>query len=296
MCYGGGLNGAGGIFRVGLDGTYTYIYSFSNESAVGGSPEGGFALHPNGLLYGTTTISSVNLPSEYGALFQFDPASQQVSLVAASGYSPGWQILVGADLALYLVEYAPSGALLARYGTDGSGPQALFNFSSTIDPSPWSTLSSVANGIYVGGFDPYYQVNVSNQILTEISIPAHSASFSPVGNLTETAGGELIGVWPSTSQTPFFGELIEYSGSYPKPPPVILGFYPQTASAGQLVTILGSFFVGTSAVTVAGIPVSYTVKASGAIQFVAPQGPASGVVAVTNGGGLVSSAGNLTVN
>ena len=162
-----------------------------------------------------------------GTIFQFDPTSQQVSLVSASGYSPGSQIVIGADLGLYLVEYTPSGAVLARYGTDGSGPQALFDFSPTIDPSPWSTLSAVGNDLYVGGFDPYYQVNVSTQVLTGISVPAHSASFSPLGNLTETAGGELIGVWPSTSQSPFFGELIQYSGGYPKPPPVVFGFFPR---------------------------------------------------------------------
>ena len=283
MCNQGGANGDGGIFRLGLDGTYAFLYSFSNQSVLGGNPTGGFTLHPNGLLYGSTLTSTQNGAYAYGSLFQFDPASQQASIVSATaGYEYNPQIVVGADLGLYLQIFTGSDSMLARYGTDGSGPETLFDFSASGISDPFGSLNQLSPSLFVVGEEPYYQVDVNAQQAVQIGVPPYDGEATVVSNLTETANGSLVAVWPSTSQPPFFGRLIGYA-TFSKPAPFLTGFYPQTVSAGQTVTVLGNFFVGTLSVAIGGQPVSYTVKGAGAIQFTAPAGPQSGVITVTNG-------------
>ncbi len=60
-------------------------------------------------------------------------------------------------------------------------------------------------------------------------------------------------------------------------------------SAGRTFGILGQDFIGTSAVTLNGAPVSFTVKGDGYISATVPAGATTGFVTVTTPGGTLTS-------
>jgi len=75
------------------------------------------------------------------------------------------------------------------------------------------------------------------------------------------------------------------------PPPTITAFAPTTAAAGALISITGTNFNNTSAITLGGIPVtSFTVVSSNSIVAIVGLG-ATGAVSLTTPGGTASLAG-----
>ncbi|MEO8660733.1 MAG: hypothetical protein ABI693_19845 [Bryobacteraceae bacterium] len=81
----------------------------------------------------------------------------------------------------------------------------------------------------------------------------------------------------------------------PKPAPSIIDFYPASGSVGDSITLLGSYFVGSTDVSINGHSVSFTVKGSGAVQFVVPPDAISGPVSISNQGGSAVSAQSLVI-
>ncbi|MFN5428001.1 MAG: IPT/TIG domain-containing protein, partial [Bacteroidota bacterium] len=75
------------------------------------------------------------------------------------------------------------------------------------------------------------------------------------------------------------------------PPPTITSFAPASAGAGTVITISGTNFIGTSAITLGGTPVtSFTVISSTSIVAIVGAG-SSGAVSLTTPGGTASLAG-----
>ncbi len=287
----GGESGAGEIFRIGLDGTFTKVYDFGGDTIIG-RPYTGMALHPNGKLYGTSGIG--------GGIFQFDPASGAVTLVAPGPVLAAAPPVIGSDGGLYFLAPAQpscpscSGALV-RYGTDGSGPTDLYDFPASTVPALYGALLQASDGSFIGGQYYLFQLTLATQSLNVLKYPVAYRENGIVGNFVEGSTGGVLAAVPIVNGTPAFGAVIGLSPALPKPAPSVLGFFPTTASSGGTVNLLGNYFVGTTGVSVNGQAASFTVKASGAVQFVVPAGATSGVVSITTQGGAAVSAQRLTV-
>jgi len=77
--------------------------------------------------------------------------------------------------------------------------------------------------------------------------------------------------------------------------PVISSFTPTSGSVGTTVTITGSNFTATTAVTFNGIPASFVFKSDNELQATVPTGAATGKVKVTNSAGTGTSASDFVV-
>jgi hypothetical protein len=282
----------GEIFRLGLDGVFSKVYDFSGTGSVSGVPYSGMSLHPNGLLYGTSGAA--------GSVFQFDPESGTVTLLAAGPVFAATPPVVGADGGLYFLAPAQpscptcSGALV-RYGTDGSGPIDLYDFQASTFPTMYGALLQASDGSFVGGQYNLFQVNPTTQTVNPLKYPVAYRQDGIVGNFIQGSTGGVLAAVSILNETPAFGALIGLSPALPKPAPSVLGFFPLNASSGGTVSLLGNYFVGTTGVSVNGRAAPFTVEGSGALQFVVPAGATSGLVSITTQGGTASSAQPLTV-
>ena len=80
------------------------------------------------------------------------------------------------------------------------------------------------------------------------------------------------------------------------PPPTIVSFTPNPAAAGSIVTITGTHFTATTAVTIGGVPAaSYTVVSDNTITTVVAAAGVSGSVTVTTPGGTATQTGFVPI-
>jgi hypothetical protein len=77
----------------------------------------------------------------------------------------------------------------------------------------------------------------------------------------------------------------------PKPLPTITSFAPASASPGQIVTILGTYFTGATQVFMGSASVPFTVIHSGKITVEVPTNAASGVIRVVTPDGVAMRSG-----
>ncbi|MEY4761144.1 MAG: hypothetical protein RLZZ200_1000 [Pseudomonadota bacterium] len=100
--YAGGTKSLGTIYRLGLDGTYTTLYSFLKDSNGGYRPYGGLVQGPDGALYGTTLQGGTN---NTGTLFRLTLDGTYTQLLsftgATNGANPEGPLVVGTDGLLY---------------------------------------------------------------------------------------------------------------------------------------------------------------------------------------------------
>ena len=150
--------------------------------------------------------------------------------------------------------------------------------------SPASGVAGSPLTIQGSGFGGTTQVKLGAVVAPFASVtPTEIVATVPAAAVT----GKLTIVTPSGNavSTTSFGVL-----------PAISGLSPSSASAGQLVTVSGSTFAGTTSVKVNGVPAVFSLLAGGAqLRLTVPAAATSGPVSVTNAGGTGLSAGALTV-
>jgi hypothetical protein len=78
--------------------------------------------------------------------------------------------------------------------------------------------------------------------------------------------------------------------------PTITSFTPASGPLGTSVTISGTNFSGTTAVTFNGVSAAFTVNSATAIQATVPAGATTGPLSVTTPGGTATSTNNFTVS
>ena len=115
-----------------------------------------------------------------------------------------------------------------------------------------------------------------------------SAASTPVnGTFSGAVDWSVIGI-----------EIRASSGSEPppNPSPTITGFTPTSGPVGTEVTVSGSNFTGTSAVSFNNSPAqSFTVDSATSLRAVVPSGASSGAISVTSPNGTATSSGSFTV-
>lgn len=146
----GGLNGAGSIFRITRDGTFSVICSFTGD-ADGANPTSRLAKNQNGVLYGTTSLGGLGL----GTVYSVDVSGNLISLHRFSGQADGAapnDVIVGQDGNIYgTTQNGGSGA--GSFGGNGT----IFRLTPagtllTLDPKNRSWLPiSAALGRVSGG-------------------------------------------------------------------------------------------------------------------------------------------------
>lgn len=190
----------------------------------------------------------------------------------------------------------PNGSLLS-FGLDGSGPEFPFIFGP--DGYAEKNLMVAADGNFYD-YSPAEnaseaeRVDVSNQTSTIYSLAGIGGGEN--GDLAQLSNGQLAGTtYTKGINGQAGGTLFLLNTGAPKPAPSILQFEPQTASPGQTVTLWGSQFIGTTAVSLSGLPATFQVAASGFLSFTVPAGATSSSITVTNAGGTGVSAAVLDV-
>ena len=136
--FSGGTQNLGAVYKQGLDGTYTNLYSFTSTSQGPYNPYAGLVQGPDGALYGTTLSGGT---SKLGAVFRITTDGALTVLLSfsgANGANPEGQLLVGTDGALYGTTMNGGSAdrgTLYRITTTGTHT-VLYSFSALVTGGP----------------------------------------------------------------------------------------------------------------------------------------------------------------
>lgn len=119
--------------------------------------------------------------------------------------------------------------------------------------------------------------------------PAQSFTVVNASRITAVVGGGASG---SVAVTTPSGSASKTGFTYlPRPLPTITSFAPASASPGQMVTILGTYFTGATQVFMGSASVPFTVIHSGKITVEVPTNAASGVIRVVTPDGVALRSG-----
>ncbi|WP_210516961.1 ferritin-like domain-containing protein [Hymenobacter terricola] len=130
--------------------------------------------------------------------------------------------------------------------------------------------------VTVGGVTAFFNVGSGGTL--NVVLPAGAAT-GPIA-VTTPAG-------TASSSSPFTVLVPVANG--------ITGFAPGSGPAGTLVTVMGNGFGGATAVAVGGVAAAFTVTNTTTLTLTVPATAASGPIAVTTPGGVLTSATAFTV-
>jgi len=249
-----------------------------------------------------SVYSAVNIGSQPGFTFipapmvkSFSPLTAQAgSTITLKGksFTGATQVTFGgvsavsykviSDTVLTAVLGKGNSGSIAVSGPGGTGSIAGFNIIPVIDSfTPTSGGNGSIIGINGSGFDAVTAVTFGG-------VPAQSFVINSAGLITATVAAGATGVISVTSPLGTYSSASSFTYYLT---PVVTSFAPLTAKAGSTITIKGSHFTGTTAVTFGGAPAaSFTVVNDSQLTAVLGKGN-SGSVAVTSPGGTGSMAG-----
>lgn len=188
----GGLYGHGMIYTVGLDGTITDIFDFTNDKDSV-APYLPMTLGSDGNLYlltgGCGVLTKCGGALGHGGVFKFDVVSRKMTIVysfpkgnSSEGPSP---LFVGTDGNYYFTNY---------YGLfDQITPNGVFTQLASIPYAPQGQLVQAADGSFYGttGSGALYQVTSSWQVSTLHTFPTGCAC----GGIIEATDGNFYAVY-----------------------------------------------------------------------------------------------------
>jgi uncharacterized repeat protein (TIGR03803 family) len=138
----GGASGAGTVFRIGLSGNETNLWSFGNGND-GAYPQAGLVQGSDGNFYGTTDYgggANLNDGSGFGTLFRISPSGSYTQLYSFAGYptdgqTPFGGLVQGSDGNFYGTTYQGSTTNFNALGDEGYG--TVFKLTVPLSPPPW---------------------------------------------------------------------------------------------------------------------------------------------------------------
>lgn len=313
----------GTIFAISASGGFSTVYMFDNVHGTsdGANPFAGLVQGRDGSFYGTTQFGGT---SNAGAVFKL--AGPKTTVLHSFDVQPGQFYPDGAypkaalvrasDGNLYgvtsyggvLTTFYQSGTLF-RSTTNGAFTK-LWDFNAT-DPSvngitPYGGLIQASDGSLYGttsaGGGPtnsgtVFRVAPNGAISQVMSFDAATTGALPEAVPLQAADGTLYMTdnGGTVSNNQYQGAVVQLVNGLAAPKPRIVGFAPATGRVGQKVTILGSNFVGTTAVAFNGTSAAFNVKSSVIVTAAVPGGATTGRIMVTNAGGATTSAQTFTV-
>jgi uncharacterized repeat protein (TIGR03803 family) len=315
-----GFYNQGTIFRITTSGTYTVLHVFSGNfgsTPDGANPAAGLTLASNGDFYGTTTAGGA---SKEGTVFKMTPAGKVTLLHSFTGSSDG-SMPIGA-----LVQASDGNLYGTCYsgGANGTGTAfrittkgvftKIYDFAAEAAPGnigylPRAGLIQASDGNLYGtawqggaftATGTIYQLMLAGAGTLEASFEASSTGFSPLGALVQGTDGRLYVTLQNnggenSDDVLDQGAISVLNLGLDPPAPGPFEFAPAKGLVGAKITLRGSAFVGTTAVTFNGTSAASVVDASGYITATVPPGATTGTISVTNAGGTTTSKTSFTV-
>ena len=228
--YGGGKNSQGTVFKLGLDGTETILYSFSLLVDDGASPDSGVTLDESGTLYGVTYEGGrqTHHKPAVGTIFQITKAGVETilhSFDSTDGAIPYGRLFRDKDGTLYgttLQGGSDNVGTVFKYTVDGKF-RVLHNFAarSTADgASPGGGLVLGRGGelygtTFMGGSankGTVYRITRGGSEELVLSFSGQSGE-NPGGDLIADAKGNLYGTAGLGGAPPSVGVVFELKSS-----------------------------------------------------------------------------------
>ena len=315
-----GFYNQGMIFRITTSGAYKVLHLFSGNFGSkpdGANPAAGLILASNGDFYGTTTAGGA---SKEGTVFKMTPAGKVTLLHSFTGSSDG-SMPIGA-----LVQASDGNLYGTCYsgGANGTGTAfrittkgvftKIYDFAAEAAPGnigylPRAGLIQASDGNLYGtawqggaftATGTIYQLTLAGAGTLEASFEASSTGFSPLGALVQGTDGRLYVTLQNnggenSDDVQDQGAISVLNLGLDPPAPGPFEFAPAKGLVGAKITLRGSAFVGTTAVTFNGTSAASVVDASGYITATVPPGATTGTISVTNAGGTTTSKTSFTV-
>jgi len=255
-----------------------------------------FFLAGSGPVLGVPAISSFN--PTFGA--SNDPSN---IIITGSGFSPGVLVVKFNGVQDTTAAASTANQILARVppgATNGSGPIFVsVNGSPTFSSQPFTVIGP---GPYVANFSPQSGGGGLSVTLNGAHfIAGTTVTFNGVGGgITSLSQGQIqvntpAGVTTGPIRvTSSQGTFTTTSNFFA--PPTISGFSPSFGRTGTNVTITGNNFIGTTAVTINGLPVSFTPPTTNTILLVTvPPNATTGPILVSAPAGAALTSSNFVV-
>jgi hypothetical protein len=148
------------------------------------------------------------------------------------------------------------------------------------------TLVNLKGAGFVGATSVKFGNAVSSNfvVLDANNIQANVAAGSATGPVTVVSNGVTA---VSAGSFTFLTD--------PSSAPVISSFLPTAALTGAKVTLTGTGFTGTTAVTVGGASAAFTIASDTELDVIVPSNASTGFIAVTNAKGVAGTGSSFTV-
>lgn len=299
--YGGyGSCNCGTIFKVSQTGILTVLHSF--DATDGGDPNG-LIQATDGNFYGTTdtTVFRITPAGELTTIYQF--CSQPN---CADGGSPKDALAQGRDGGFYgttsaggancvptggcgtVFRLTPKGVLTTLYSfcsqsncSDGAFPYAGLvqdtdgNFYGTTEGGGESFPCS-------GGCGTIFMITKAGEFRSLHSFDFNTEGVSPDAGLLQATNGSFYGTTPSGSNDGTIYQLNMGLGPF-------ITFVRAAGKVGQTGGILGQGFIGTTGVSLNGVPMNFKIVSDTYLTATVPQGATTGYVTVNTPSGVLKS-------
>ncbi len=314
-----GFYNQGTIFRITTSGTYTVLHVFSGNFGSepdGANPAAGLTLASNGDFYGTTTAGGA---SKDGTVFKMTPAGKVTLLHSFTGSSDGSMpigaLVQASDSNLYgtcysggangtgtLFRITTKGVFTKMYDFAAEAASGIGNFprAGLIEASDGNLYGTAWEGGEFEVTGTIYQFTLAGVGTLEASFDASTTGFSPLGTLLQGGDGRLYVTLQNnggenSEDVQDQGAISVLNLALNPPAPGAFEFTPTKGLVGAKITLKGSAFVGTTAVTFNGTSAALVVDAAGYITATVPPGATSGPISVSNAGGTATSKTSFTV-
>jgi hypothetical protein len=258
-----------------LDTEHNRIYMFA------ASPDSGT---PIAVFYKTSPMNNINFPKGRGAPFIQsttelsinNPTSTKQNVTSATGL-----VVLASNPSLTCSTCGASAYFHNTLTLSGTPQPTISSFSPTTGPPG---LGVTINGTgflnanvaaFNGAAGTDLQIISNNQV--QVTVPA-SAKTGPL-TVTDPNGGIATSTSDFTVTTA----------------PKITSFTPTSGRVGTVVTITGSGFTATTAVTFNGTPANFAFKSNSKLTATVPPGATTGRISVTNPAGTAQSSTVFTV-
>jgi uncharacterized repeat protein (TIGR03803 family) len=304
------VNGCGTIFKITAGGTLTTLHKFCSKPnfADGYTPQAGVIQAKDGNFYGTTAGG----PSVYGTVFRMTPKGAVTTLhtfnlndgflpgglvQARDGNFYGMTVYGGAVDNGTVFKITPSGEFTTLYSfcVQGTGCKDGVFPSGALVQGPDGKLygttigggdTRVCGGI-ADGCGTVFKITTAG-VLTRLHSFSNTDGDGP-GGLLQATNGRFYGTTASGGNLNCgtWGCGTVFSLNVGFPPFVVL--VRHAGEVGQKFGVLGQGFIGTTGVSLNGVPARFTVKSDTFILATVPEPATTGYVKVTTPSRILTS-------
>ncbi len=299
----GGINGGGTVFKVTPQGIVAPVYNFCSPLACSGgdSPAGPVVQGLDGNFYGTTAFGG---SAGWGTAFKLTPSGVLTNLhdfcatTCTDGAQPSSGLTLGSDGNFYGltglggITYGNAGAgTVFRLTPDGT-LTTIYSFCSTDCSTGKSPSGALVEGtdhnLYgttaeggTANLGTVFSIDFGGALTTLHNFTSKTTGESPSAPMMQSTKGTFIGTAPSGING------LVYSLSVGLSP--FVETVQASGKAGQIISILGQGFTGTTGVSFNGTAATYVVVSDTYLRAKVPAGATSGLVTVTTPSGTLTS-------